>query len=85
VSNEQQDFWFHAKRFGWGWGLPARWQGWLVLAVYLALIIAGHFIVPDYRYQLIYLFVITVMLIVVAAFKGEKPLRWRWGKHRERR
>jgi hypothetical protein len=21
------DFWFPAKRYGWGWGLPVKWQG----------------------------------------------------------
>jgi len=26
--------WFPAKRYGWGWGLPCAWQGWLVLAAY---------------------------------------------------
>lgn len=24
-------YWFPAKRFGWGWGLPSAWQGWVVL------------------------------------------------------
>ncbi|HTS17465.1 MAG TPA: hypothetical protein VMP11_07825 [Verrucomicrobiae bacterium] len=23
--------WFRAKRYGWGWGLPCAWQGWVVL------------------------------------------------------
>jgi hypothetical protein len=21
--------WFPAKRYGWGWGLPCCWQGWV--------------------------------------------------------
>jgi hypothetical protein len=25
-------YWFPAKRYGWGWGLPVTWQGWAVLA-----------------------------------------------------
>ncbi len=30
-------YWFPAKRYGWGWGIPNTWQGWLVLAVFAAL------------------------------------------------
>jgi len=31
-----KDFWFPAKRFGWGWGPPTKWRGWAVLAASLA-------------------------------------------------
>ncbi|MDN0075220.1 hypothetical protein QU481_09995 [Crenobacter sp. SG2303] len=34
-------YWFPAKRYGWGWGLPSTWQGWLVLGVYLVALIVG--------------------------------------------
>ncbi|PIM55265.1 hypothetical protein CS062_00070 [Roseateles chitinivorans] len=30
------DYWFPRKRFGYGWGLPQRWQGWVTLAAYLS-------------------------------------------------
>jgi hypothetical protein len=30
-------YWFPAKRYGWGWGFPVTWQGWLALAVFLGL------------------------------------------------
>ena len=33
-------YWFPAKRYGWGWGLPSAWQGWAALAVYLAAVAA---------------------------------------------
>lgn len=76
-------FWFAAKRYGWGWGLPVRWEGWLVLAVYGVLLLAGvryaraeH----DPSSFLIYVAVITAALVAVVAVKGERPLRWRWGK-----
>ena len=34
----ERDYWFPAKRYGWGWGIPNRWQGWLVLAVFAGLL-----------------------------------------------
>jgi hypothetical protein len=32
-------YWFPAKRYGWGWGMPCAWQGWLVLVGYLGLMV----------------------------------------------
>lgn len=28
--------WFHARNFGFGTGLPTRWQGWVLILSYLA-------------------------------------------------
>ena len=33
--------WFYAKSYGWGWGLPARRQGWVCLLTYMASIAGG--------------------------------------------
>jgi hypothetical protein len=34
MANSNQN-WFPAKRYGWGWGPPTTWQGWLLLALYI--------------------------------------------------
>ena len=34
--------WFHPKRYCFGWGLPATWQGWLTLAVFMLAIFAAQ-------------------------------------------
>jgi len=39
-------YWFPAKRYGLGWGLPSVWQGWATLIIYIGLIAAGVFIFP---------------------------------------
>jgi hypothetical protein len=39
-------YWFPAKHYGWGWGPPRTWQGWLVLATLLGLAIADSIIFP---------------------------------------
>jgi peptidoglycan/LPS O-acetylase OafA/YrhL len=79
---DDRPFWFPAKRYGWGWGLPVRWQGWAVLAGYFALVFGAiayfeprH--VPPLR-LLVYLTLLTAVLIAIVALKGERPLRWRW-------
>lgn len=75
-------YWFPAKRYGWGWSFPTAWQGWAVIAGYVALIAAGAFAIhPDLRPGLFvaYLILLTVVLIAICWAKGEPP-RWRWGK-----
>jgi hypothetical protein len=40
---EGKKYWFPAKPpgYGWGWGLPTTWQGWLVVVVWFVLLVAG--------------------------------------------
>lgn len=74
-------YWFPAKRFGWGWGLPATWQGWVVLVGYIAAVaLIGAYLSPD-RHPLLFPIGIafaTCLLIGVCLKKGEPP-GWRWG------
>jgi hypothetical protein len=79
-ANEKK-FWFPAKRYGWGWGPPNCWQGWAVMGVWLALLFGGSFILrPDHHMGLYlgFVMVMSVCLIAVCWWKGEKP-GWRWG------
>lgn len=88
IKDNPGGYWFKAKLYGWGW-TPAKWQGWLVIALYLLLV----FIVTRSREEAIPgnpdsgsnfltfalpIIVLTVLLIVIAYKKGEKP-RWQWG------
>ena len=74
-------YWFPAKRYGWGWGPPQTWQGWVVVGVYAAVIVAVMFRFPPraelVRFELCLLGA-TVALIGICWAKGEPP-RWRWG------
>ena len=79
---KDQGYWFPAKSYGWGWGFSITWQGWLVLAVYIALMIGGiPFIRPEVNPGLygLYVTVLSGALLVVCRLKGEPP-SWRWGK-----
>jgi len=78
---DDKKYWFHAKRYGWGWGLPAAWQGWVVLIVYLILMLGGIPLIHKSMGAGIYLayaFWLTVLFVVICWLKGEPP-RWRWG------
>jgi len=75
-------YWFRAKRYGWGWGLPLTWQGWAVLLAFVALLALGGVLfspaVSPIRYAL-YTGVLCTVLIGVCYAKGEPP-KWRWGR-----
>jgi hypothetical protein len=83
MRKKEATFLFPVKSHGWGWGLPGRWQDWFVLGSYFVLLYLG---IRYFRAErnflglLVYLGVITVVLIAIIAIKGERPLRWRWGK-----
>ncbi len=79
--SKDQDIWFAAKYYGWGWSLPVAWQGWFVLLGYVVLLIVGSYVLlPGQRAQFFGFFaVLSAGLIGICWLKGEKP-RWRWGK-----
>ena len=74
-------YWFPAKRYGWGWGFPSTWQGWLVVLAYLALVVGGIPFIQAPRGSVAYMAyaaLLTVALIDICWLTGEPP-RWRWG------
>jgi hypothetical protein len=77
----EHKYWFPAKRYGWGWGFPSSWQGWVVFAAFASLLGAGTFIFPpgtQLGLFLAYVMVLCATLVAVCWLKGEPP-RWRWG------
>jgi len=81
MNTNEKHVWFPAKKYGWGWGPPCRWQGWVVYVVWFALLFAsGIFIAPrNIGLFVVCSLVLGIALCVVVFIKGEKP-RWRWGK-----
>jgi lipoprotein signal peptidase len=74
-------YWFPAKRYGWGWGFPTTWQGWLVFAAFLGLLVAGAFFFPPRTSLAEYLAYVAILcggLVGICWLKGEPP-RWRSG------
>ena len=79
MSPRDDGHWFPAKSFGYGWGLPQRWQGWMVLALYMGAVIGIALRFPPQRSLVAFLVcvgVATLLLIAVCAVKGAPP-RWR--------
>ena len=81
MPSDDPRYWFPAKRYGWGWGPPVTWEGWIVVATFFALVIAGIFLVPPQQSMpafVGYVIALTVVLTAICWLKGEPP-RWRWG------
>ncbi|MBU6483445.1 MAG: hypothetical protein KGL70_02295 [Betaproteobacteria bacterium] len=79
--SEPKPYWFPAKRYGWGWGLPITWQGWFVLTVFLLLLLLGVFLFPPHRHAvafIAYTGFVSAALVAICYVKGEPP-GWRWG------
>jgi hypothetical protein len=79
MSLPKDQAWFPTKRYGYGWGLPRRWQGWVVVLLYMAALLAATGLIAT-RPELFAacVFGLSVVLIAICWWKGEKP-RWRWG------
>jgi len=81
MTEEQQKFWFPAKRYGWGWGPANTWQGAIVQIGYIVLVIFGaSYLLRRHETKLFWssFLVLTVLLVLIHWLKGEKAT-WRWG------
>jgi len=81
-SNKATQFWFPAKRYGWGWGVPTVWQGWAVLAAFFVLLaVAAAIFLPAQRHGAFVACtaLLSILLVAICWAKGEPP-KWRWGE-----
>jgi hypothetical protein len=80
MKNDGQ-YWFPAKRYGWGWGPPTMWQGWAVLFIWFVVIaVADILLMPGHLVAFLgFNLLMVVLLLSICYVKGEPP-RWRWGE-----
>jgi hypothetical protein len=78
------DPWFRAKRYGYGAGLPVKWQGWVLIASYVA-VLGGIGLISKSADGFTRAFAFTVFLAVTVIFlsvlnkRTEGGFKWRWG------
>ncbi|WP_148715710.1 hypothetical protein [Chitinolyticbacter meiyuanensis] len=79
--HDDPKYWFPAKKYGWGWGYPVRWQGLVVFWGYIALLAFGAILPLGETIIgfLTYTALLSVIAVVICWKKGEPP-SWRWGK-----
>lgn len=73
--------WFRSRRFGYGSGLPIKWQGWVVIIAHLALILGCALLLREnglMRAMMILTAVIAPLPIYRARTQG--GWHWNWGR-----
>lgn len=90
-----QKYWFKAKRYGWGWGVPQNIQGWIAFGIFAVVWLwaLGLFILPPTEGEVsttkpligVAIILADVLALLYVSFKyGEAP-KWRWGNKRGKR
>jgi hypothetical protein len=88
LNDNPEGYWFKRKIWGWGW-TPARWQGWAVIAVFVAYLVwaeipfinatkQGALSNDELGMFIARIVIAIVVLIYICYRKGEKP-RWMGG------
>ena len=75
---DRKQYWFPAKRRGWGWGSPTVWQGWAVLVgILVANAVAAAVLMPRHVVEfLCFVFAMVSLMLLICSVKGEPPA-WR--------
>jgi hypothetical protein len=77
---DTERYWFPAKRYGWGWGLPTAWQGWVIMLGSLAAIaLAARWMLPRHPIALQFAVLGIVGLLLRVCYRKGEPPGWRWG------
>jgi hypothetical protein len=76
-----EDPWFAPKLFGFGFGLPIAWQGWILVLAYVAAVASLVFAMKDRPVQLVAALCLpTIAFLVIGCRKTRGGCRWRWGR-----
>jgi uncharacterized membrane protein YhaH (DUF805 family) len=77
----KKKYWFPAVIYGWGWGAPCTWQGWVAFLIFAVLLLAAPVLVPPDQHMVgyfAYIIGLLIAMLLVCLKKGEPP-KWRWG------
>jgi hypothetical protein len=79
MNTDKPQYWFRAKRYGLGWGLPLAWQGWVFFFSWILIVPLGLRILPlaTKPMRLVFIAAMVILLLVVCYWKGE-PTGRRW-------
>jgi hypothetical protein len=76
LAKQDNEIWFYKKKYGYGWGRPASWQGWVAILAYMALLIGGGVLAGNHP-----LFLIPYAVLVVILSGGLIFICWKKGEN----
>ncbi|MBQ1542192.1 hypothetical protein C5708_15900 [Caulobacter sp. CCUG 60055] len=80
--------WFRVKRYGFGAGLPCSWEGWVVVALYVAAMaltvtLFGSSYAEQHPWRYFAAVIgLTALVVFISWRKSDGPWRWRNGDDR---
>ncbi len=87
-DKKKDDYWFQTKKYGYGWGMPTKREGWLTLGIFFIAYLAPLIWIGRQSYDsqetyfipyLIWAAICLAVLIKVVSDHGPAP-EWRWGE-----
>jgi len=74
TENDKPKFWFPKKKYGYGWGAPNCWQGWVVLLGFIGTTLSGRVLISGHGVGVVitYYIGLSAALIAFVFLKGEK-------------
>ena len=88
MQNDNKQYWFKPKRFGYGLE-PCSWQGWLATLIFTGCILLNaylnNFFTENISDKNIIKFIIILILLIIlfikfSAGKTKGKIKWNWGK-----
>jgi hypothetical protein len=79
MDTENPRYWFRAKRYGLGWGLPIAWQGWAVLVSWIVIFaLSFRFLISaTSSLRVGFTSAMVILLLAICYWKGD-PAGRRW-------
>ena len=72
--------WFAPKRYGLGAGLPIAWQGWALLAGFIAVVGVAVWLFGDNNPRALAIILPAIAFFLIITAKSTRGgWRWRWG------
>jgi hypothetical protein len=79
--SDDEDAWFAPKLFGFGFGVPIAWQGWVLGLGFLAVVGALVLALKNHPVQLIPALMLPIVAFaVIGCRKTRGGCRWHWGR-----
>lgn len=81
MNTKNSPYWFRAKSYGLGWGLPLAWQGWVFFFAWMMMFFLSlRVLTPGSRpMRWVFIAAMVIFLLVICYWKGD-PAGRRWNR-----
>jgi len=90
LKDNPEGYWFKNKLYGFGW-TPANRAGWAMTIIFVFFVIFMTFYFQKYSkttddlFTFLALIVVSIFLFIAIIVRTGEPLRWQWGKKKNKK